>query len=283
MTGRRIEESFFRVLMITSTILIAGGLCWIVAVILWRGARSLNLAMVTQLPKGGYYIGGEGGILNAIVGSLLLGFLSTVVAGAIALPVCFMIQGDYAGKGRVAALARLSLDVMWGVPSIVYGAFAYTVMVYVSLGASLLAGIVALTLVQLPIVARAIDEVMQTVPRELKEAAYAIGATRFDVATKVISRQCLPGIFAGLLLGFGRGIGDAASIILTAGYTDSLPHRLTDPVGSLPLAVFFQLGSPDPEVQARAYAAAFILLVIVLLASIATQLFTRRFSRHVVR
>jgi phosphate transport system permease protein len=96
-------------------------------------------------------------------------------------------------------------------------------------------------------------------------------------------RQALPGITTGILLAFGRGIGDAASVLFTAGDTDHIPRSLFDPVASLPLAVFFQVATPIPEVQQRAYASALILLMIVLFVSIFSRLLSRRFSRHIVR
>ena len=91
------------------------------------------------------------------------------------------------------------------------------------------------------------------------------------------------GIVMAVLLGFGRGIGDAASILFTAGYTDYIPRSLLDPAASLPLAIFFQIGTPIPEVQQRAYASALILLIIVLLVSGGARLLSRRFSRYIVR
>ena len=99
----------------------------------------------------------------------------------------------------------------------------------------------------------------------------------------VVSRQILPGALTAVLLAFGRGICDAASILFTAGYTDRLPHSLFDPVASLPLAVFFQIGTPIPEVQQRAYASALILLVMVLILSIVSRLIVGKFTKHVVR
>jgi phosphate transport system permease protein len=155
-------------------------------------------------------------------------------------------------------------------------------MLLVGLRASLLGGIVALTLLELPIMVRAMDEVMNMVPAELKEASLALGSTRLETATKVIVRQTLPGLLTALLLGFGRGIGDAASVLFTAGYTDHLPSSLLRPVASLPLAVFFQLGTPVPEVQQRAYASALILTVIVLAISLTTRWLSRRLTRHVI-
>ena len=98
----------------------------------------------------------------------------------------------------------------------------------------------------------------------------------------MVLRQALPGIITAILLAFGRGIGDAASILFTAGYTDEIPRSLFDPVASLPLAVFFQIGTPIPEVQERAYAAALVLLAIVLLVNLISRFLARRFSRYII-
>jgi phosphate transport system permease protein len=121
------------------------------------------------------------------------------------------------------------------------------------------------------------------VPLQLKEISYATGATRLETTIAVVLKQALPGIITAFVLAFGRGIGDAASILFTAGYTDYIPRSLMDPAASLPLAVFFQLGTPYPEVQRRAYAAALILLVIVLLASLGARLLGLRFSKHIIK
>lgn len=280
---RFLEESFCRGLMLLATTLVVGGLLLIVAIITWKGLGALSLDMLTKVPSGGYYLGKEGGLLNAIVGSLLLGVGATACAAVLAFPVALYLQRDYSGRRRRANLVRMSLDLLWGVPSIVYGAFGFTVMLYLGLRASLLGGIIALTLVELPIMARAMEEVVRMVSVELREASYAVGATRWETMRSVVVRQALPGLLTAVLLAFGRGIGDAASVLFTAGYTDRLPTSLMDPVASLPLAVFFQLGMPFPEVQQRAYAAAFILLVIVLVISIIARLGSARAGRFMVK
>jgi phosphate transport system permease protein len=278
-----LEEKFFQVLMMASTFIVVGSLFALFLVVVLKGAPALSLSMITQTPKGGYYLGKEGGVLNAIVGSLCLGIGATVLALIIALPVALFLQKDYIGGSRFATVTRLSLDVLWGVPSIVYGAFGFIIMVYLGIRASLLGGIIVLTLLELPIMVRALDEVVRRVPQELKDESYAIGATRLETTIKIVCRQILPGAVTAVLLAFGRGIGDAASILFTTGYTDRLPHSLLDPVASLPLAVFFQLGTPFPEVQQRAYASAVILLVIVLLLSIISRLLVRKFTKYVIR
>jgi phosphate transport system permease protein len=156
-------------------------------------------------------------------------------------------------------------------------------MIYLGIRASLLGGIMALTLLELPIMIRAMDEVMKMVPLKLKEASYALGATKLETTLNVIARQALPGVVMAILLAIGRAMGDAASVLFTAGYSDNIPRSLFDPAASLPLAVFFQLGTPFPEVQQRAYASGFILLVIVLSLSIASRFLTKRFMRYVIK
>lgn len=282
MNSQKREEVFFKALMMVSLFLVFLALAGIVAVIAAKGLSSLNLAMILETPKGGYYLGKEGGIANAIIGSLYLVAGATVLSLLISLPVALALQKEYLGK-RFADITRLVLDILWGTPSIVYGAFGFVVMVLLGLRASLLGGIIVLTLLMIPIMARAMDEAVRLVPFELKEMAYAIGANRIETTLAVVLKQALPGIFTGVILAFGRGIGDAASILFTAGYTDEIPTSLLDPVASLPLAVFFQSGTPVPEVQARAFTAALILLFIVLVVNVIARLLGWRFSRNIVR
>ncbi len=268
--------------MIASVALILSILAGVLIVIVIQGASSLTLTMLIQTPEGGYYLGKGGGVANAIVGSFYLAFGASLLSLLFGLPIAFALQKEYLSR-RLAHLTRLSLDILWGTPSIVYGAFGFIIMVYLGLRASLLGGIIALTLLMLPITVRSIEEVIRMTPPELKETSYALGTTRIETTLSVVLRQAIPGIMTGVLLAFGRGIGDTASILFTAGYTDYIPRSLFDPVASLPLAIFFQVATPIPEVQQRAYASALILLVIVFLVSLISRLLSRRFSKHMVR
>jgi phosphate transport system permease protein len=172
---------------------------------------------------------------------------------------------------------------LWGIPSIVYGAFGFIIMLSLGMRSSLLGGIIVLALLELPIMVRAMDEVIRLTPPDLEAASLALGATRLETAIHVVARQMLPGIATAILLAFGRGIGDAASVLFTAGYTDRIPSSLLSPVASLPLAVFFQLNTPYPEVQQRAYASALILTVIVLVISLGSRWLSGRLSKYVVK
>ncbi len=278
---RKLEELFFTWMMRTALAVAAAVLFLILGVIFWRGVGTLSWEMVSQPPQGAFYLGGGGGVLNAIVGSLYLAAGSTLVAALLAVPVVLYLHG-YLGNGRRASLVRLSLDIMWGIPSIVYGAFAFALMIFLGLRASLLAGIIALALVVLPILARTFDEVVTLAPKQLRETTFALGATRLEFLG-ILLRQTVPGLLTAVLLAFGRGIGDAASVLFTAGYTNDMPQSLLQPVASLPLAIFFQLGTPFPEVQARAYASALILTIIILGISLLAHLSLTRLGRNVIR
>jgi phosphate transport system permease protein len=279
---QKLEESFFKILMVISTIFVLGSLLLILGTVLWRGLPALDLAMLTQTPQGGYYLGKEGGILNAILGSLCLAGGATIVAVILSLPIALYLQ-LYPIPHFTKDWIRLSLDILWGTPSIVYGAIGFTLMIYLGMRASLLGGIIVLSLLELPIMVRGMEEAVSMVPKALLESSYSLGATRFETAFKVVVRQTLPGLVTAILLAFGRGIGDAASVLFTAGYTDNLPTSLLRPVASLPLAVFFQLGTPFPAVQDRAYAAALVLIMLVLGLSITSRLLSARFSKNIIR
>jgi len=283
MDRRKIEENIFKAIMITSTGIILSGLVCIIATIVVKGLPAMNIAMVTQTPKGGFYLGKEGGILNAIVGSTYLAVGATLLSILISLPVVLYLN-IYAKRGsRFVSFVRFSFDVLWGVPSIVYGAFGFTIMLYFGLRTSLLGGIIAVSLLILPIMSRAMDEVVRMVPEELLEASYALGASKLETALRVVIKQAFPGIVTAVLIAFGRGIGDAASVIFTAGFTDSIPYSLFRPVATLPLAIFYQLGTPFPEVQERAYASALILTLVILIVSISVRIASRKFTRNVVK
>jgi phosphate transport system permease protein len=266
--------------MLLSFLVVAASLLSILYTILVRGLPALSWEMVSQTPKGGYYLGKEGGILNAIVGSLLLAGGGTLLALAFSLPLTLFME-TYLMRSRWARYVRLTLDILWGIPSIVYGAFGFTLMLAVGMRASLLGGIITLALLEMPIMTRAMDEVIRLMPEELSHASLAVGASRLQTALKVTIRQMLPGIVTATLLAFGRGIGDAASVLFTAGYTDRIPTSLSNPTASLPPAIYFQLGTPYPEVQQRAYASALILTLIVLFVSLGSRLLAARLGKFI--
>lgn len=277
--SKRIEETLFKVLMWVAMAVVFGFVISVIWTVFSRGAKAMSWDMITKLPGGGFYIGKEGGFLNAIVGSLYIVGASTLIGLLISIPVVFYLNVYLKKDSRLAYVARLAFDVLFGMPSIVYGAFGFSIMIYFGLRTSLLGGIIVITLLIIPIFIRSMDEATRNFPRDILDASFSLGATRWETL-KVVVRQIAPGIATATLLSIGRAIGDAASVMFTAGYTDSIPTSLSQPAATLPLAVFFQLSSPIPEVQDRAYAAALVLTVIVLLLSIGGRFITNRFSKN---
>lgn len=279
MRRRKAEERFFKTLMIISCIIVSSSLFLIVGTIVVKGAPYLTWDMVSKAPQGGFYIGKEGGVLNAIIGSLYLAGGATVLALLTSIPITIYLNLYLKQGSIVSKTAKLAYDVLFGIPSIVYGAFAFSLMIWLGVRASLLGGIIAVTLLIIPIMVRTLDEVISGVPKELKHAALSLGATRWEAA-KVILKQIKPGIYTAVLLAFGRGIGDVASVLFTAGFSDNIPQYLDEPAATLPLAIFFQLSSPIAEVQGRAYASALILTIIILIVVVMSHILASRQSKN---
>lgn len=282
MDRRIAEERIFLCMMYISLFIVMGSLLAVFVIVIIKGLPALNIAMVTETPHGGYYLGGGGGILNAITGSLYLAAGAVILASAISLPTAWYLQ-NYPKTSKTVSTLRTLMDAAAGIPSLIYGAFVFLIMVFFHARASLLWGIITVAIFLVPLLTRAVDEVMQTVPWKIMEASDALGATRLETIFHVVTRQALPGIITAILVAFGRGIGDAASVLFTAGYTDSVPVSLNDPVATLPLAIFFQLSTPFPAVQDRAYASGIILLVIVFVTCIGSRAIAKRFTKYCVK
>ena len=277
--AQKIEEKVFKGLMILATYFILFILAVIIYSIFEKGLKSISWEMLTQVPKGGYYYGKGGGILNAILGSLALAFGATIIAFVIGLPVALYINVFLIRQQKLVNVIRFLLDLVWGIPSIVYGAFGFSLMIFFGIQTSLLAGTLTVALFILPIMIRSMDEILRTVPVGLMEASYSLGSNKSETAFKIFTRQSVSGIITAALLSFGRAIGDAASVLFTAGYTDNIPNSLLEPVATLPLSIFFQLSSPVPEVQNRAYASALVLTLIILIVSLFSRGLGKRYHK----
>ncbi|MCM1352965.1 MAG: ABC transporter permease subunit [Alistipes senegalensis] len=279
MKSKYIEEFIIKILMGLALLAVFGFVAGIVYTIFHRGWSCISWEMVSSLPGGGFYIGKEGGFLNAIVGSVYIVAASTLLGLAVSIPVVFYLNIYLRSNSKFAYVTRLAYDVLFGIPSIVYGAFAFTLMIWLGLRTSLLGGILVTTLLIIPILIRSMDEVVRNFPCDLLEASYSLGATQLETMG-VVLRQIMPGIATATMLSVGRAIGDAAGVMFTAGFSDSIPSSLSQPAATLPLSIFFQLSAPQAEVQNRAYAAALVLTMIVLVISLAGRLIMQRFSKN---
>lgn len=280
---KKIEEIIFKVLTGFSCYSLIIILAYIIFVIFKNGINSLSWEMVFKTPTGGYYYGGGGGVLNAIMGSLYIAGGATILSLIVGVPAALYINSHLVRYKRTQNTVRYFLDALWGIPSIVYGAFGFTLMIYLGMNASLLAGIITVAFLITPIVIRTFDEVLSTIPKGLHEASLALGSTKTETAFKVLLKQAFPGLITAVLLAFGRGIGDAASVLFTAGFTDRIPQNLDEPAATLPLAIFFQLSSPIASVRERAYAAAVILTIIILIISLSSRLLSKKYIKSNIK
>lgn len=276
---RLAQEKIAKLCMHASGIIITGSLFFIIGTILYKGLPYLSWEMVSQVPSGGFYIGKAGGILNAILGSLYLATAATLLSALIGIPISLYLNMYVKSGSFFARSMKLLFDVLFGIPSIVYGAIAFSMMIWMGIRASLLGGILTVTLLTIPIVVRTIDELLKTIPIDLKHVTLSLGATRWELS-KIFLRHIKPGIFTAILLAFGRAIGDVAGVLLTAGFSDNLPKYIDEPAATLPLAIFFQLSSPIPEVQGRAYASALILTFIILFIVLCTHYLASKQQKH---
>jgi phosphate transport system permease protein len=276
---KNLEEKIFKIIMIGAAIIILGVLIYIIGTICYKGLPALTWDMITKLPGGGFYLGKEGGVLNAIVGSIYIVFGSLAISLIISVPLVMYINFYLPHNSLLSNVIRFSLDILFGIPSIVYGAFGFALMVYLGIKASLIGGIITVAMLIMPILMRSLDEVTRLLSRDLPDALLSLGATKYEMI-KVLIRQLMPGLITAILLAIGRGIGDAATVLFTAGYTDNIPSSLTQPAATLPLSIFFQLGSPVEEVQNRAYASAIILTLIILALSFSARYFSSTFSKN---
>jgi len=279
MKKKLLEEKIFKVIMVSAAIIILTVLLYIIGTVLYKGLPSLSWDMITKLPGGGFYLGKEGGVLNAIVGSVYIILGALALSLVISVPLVMYINFYLPPNSKFSKVIRFSLDILFGIPSIVYGAFGFALMIYLGIRASLLGGIITVGMLIMPIMMRSFDEIARLLSRELPDALLSLGATKYEM-TKVIMRQLIPGLMTAILLAIGRGIGDAATVLFTAGYTDNIPVSLNQPAATLPLAIFFQLGSPVAEVQNRAYASAVILTVLILVLSFSARYFSSKFSKN---
>ncbi len=259
------EQQLIAVLARWGTAVVVTALLVVIAATIYRGGTVLLSDPLIPLtpPGSSYMLDGSGGFLHAVVGSVLIVVPATGVATILALSTAVYLQSDYSSQ-RFGEYVNMFLNILWGTPPIVYGVFVLTAMIAIGSRASMLAGIVAIGIFEYPIITRYADEALQAVPAAVKTSSYGLGATRFETAWITV-RSALPGIIAGVIMGFARGIGDAATVLFTAGGSTRMPGGLFEPATTLPILIFDQANSHSATVRAHAYAAAFVLIITVLI------------------
>jgi phosphate transport system permease protein len=239
-------------------------LIWIVAYVLAQGMQAISIEFFTSLPTPVGVPGG--GIANAIVGSLITVGLGTLLAAPVG-----MLVGFYAAAratSRLGIAIRFLTDTVAGVPSIVMGIFAYTIIVLPQGHFSALSGGVVLAFIMLPIIVRSTEEMLKLVPGSLREGSLALGAQEWRTAWRVLLPAAVSGIVTGLMLAIARAAGEAAPMLFTAFGNPFMSTGLDQPVATLPHTIYVYAISPYEDWKAKAWGTALVLIVLVLALNI---------------
>jgi len=264
----------FRVLMLALSFIAIVPLGLILVYIIVRGASSINWQFLTELPRPIGETGG--GISNAIVGTFILIAIASVIS--IPLGVLAGIFLSERGHGRLGTVARLSVETLMGIPSIVLGIVAYSWLVKPLGHFSAISGGVALSMIMLPVITLATEETLLMIPMTLREAALALGVSYPATILRVILPSGMSGLVTGILLAVARGAGETAPLLFTAFGSPFMAVNVFKPMESLPHTIFYYATSPYPEWQSLAWGASFVLLVVVLALNIVTKLVTSRWK-----
>lgn len=254
------------------TLLTVSVLFFILGYLIWNGGGAINWAFFTQLPKPVGETGG--GMANAIVGSAKLLLLAALTG----VPIGFMggvYLAEFGGK-TFSFLVRYTTDLLNGVPSIVMGIFAYTVIVLPMKHFSTLAGGLALGVMMIPIAVRSTEEFLRTVPVTLREGALALGASKWKTIVTVVIPAAFRGIMTGIILDLARVAGETAPLLFTAFNNRFWSSGWDQPTASLPVMIFTYAIAPYDDWHRQAWAAGLVLLTLVLLANIAARVILAR-------
>jgi phosphate transport system permease protein len=241
-----------------------------------KGIGSWSGSFFSSDPNGNF-LGDPGGVKSAILGTLEMVGLATAIAVPLGVGVALYLT-EYGRAGWFGSAVRYFVDVMTGVPSIVFGLFVYITLVLSGLGGGFTGwkGSLALALLMLPIVTRAAEVVLLLVPDSLREAALALGAPRWRVVLRIVLPTALPGLVTGSLLAVARGAGETAPLLFTATLVNGTNFDLSQRMNSLPAQIFADIGQAQDRLVSRAWGAALTLVMMILVLTLFARLIARR-------
>lgn len=277
---RRATDRFWAVVVTAAFAIAITPLVSLIITVVSEGAARFDLEFFTSDMRG--VVGEGGGVLHAIIGTLMITLLATLISVPVGI-LCGIYLVEY-GKGHLARWVTFLVDVMTGIPSIVAGLFAFALFAFL-IGPgykSGFSGAIALTVLMIPTVVRATEEMLKLVPNELREASYALGVQKWRTITKVVIPTALAGIVTGVVLAIARVIGETAPLLLTAGFTSTVNwNPFEGRMTALPVFSYYSYVTPgfppEPGFE-RAWSAALVLIIIVLGLNLVARLVAIRFS-----
>ncbi|MEA2145285.1 MAG: phosphate transport system permease protein [Solirubrobacteraceae bacterium] len=274
---RRATDVVMRSLLALATLVALIPLVLVLYYLFHKGLAAWGGKFFTSDPNGNF-LGYAGGIRSAIFGTLEMIGLASVITIPFGIAVALYLT-EYGRGSRYANLIRYFIDVMTGVPSIVFGLFIYIVLVLGNVGGtgfSAWKGSIAVGLLMLPIIVRSSEVVLLLVPDSLREAALALGAPRWRVIWKVVLPTASPGLLTGSLLAIARGAGETAPLLFTAVGAQVLTGSLTGQMNALPLQIYYDIQSPRDQIVTRAWGAALTLVLLILALNLIARITSRR-------
>jgi phosphate transport system permease protein len=282
---RVVTDRVMRTIVLASIVVALIPLVLTIYYVTKRGISTIDWDFFTTDPTGRSCISENkalcppaGGVKSAIVGTITMVALATAIAVPIGIGVALYLV-EFGKATWFAKFVRYFVDVLTGVPSVVFGLFVYIVLVVTQIGGDSFAGwkgSVALALLMLPIVARAAEVVLNLVPESLREAALALGAPRWRVVFRVVLPTALPGLITGSLLAVARAAGETAPLLFTAAVAFGTTANLGERMNSLPVQIFNDIQNPQARIVDRAWASALTIIVLVLIISLLARLISRR-------
>jgi phosphate transport system permease protein len=274
--GRRRRDIFMRGLLLTGTILALIPLFLVLFYVIKRGLGAWSTDFFTTDPTGAF-LGDPGGIKSALLGTLEIVALASVIAIPIGVGVAVYLV-EYGKESWFARAVRYFVDVLTGVPSIVFGLFVYIALI---LGGGFggfagWKGAIALGLLMLPVVTRASEVVLNTVPDTLREAALALGSPRWRIVFRVVLPTALPGLITGGLLAIARAAGETAPLLFTAFAINATNYDLGKPMNSLPMQIWNDVRQANDRLVERAWGSALALISLIFVLTIVARVFARR-------
>jgi phosphate transport system permease protein len=276
--ARRRKDRIARGAILTGTIIALIPLVLIVYYLLSKGLGSWSVSFFTTDPTGNTFFKSSsiGGIKSAILGTIEIVALASAIAIPVGIGVAVWLV-EYGKESRFAHIVRFFVDVLTGVPSIVFGLFIYIALI-VGTGSSYAGykGSFALALLMLPVVIRSTEVILQLIPGALRESALALGAPRWRVILRIVLPTALPGMVTGVLLAVARAAGETAPLLFTAAATLKTSFNLGQFMNSLPVQIYSDVTSPTTAVVNRAWGAALALVGMILLLNVIARLISRR-------